>query len=130
MIGAIFCIYGDDLDPEAITRELVINPSESFRRGSPIVTRRRTYGDHPTGGWLLRTQDAVRSTDLEVHLAWLLSQLRPQTGVIRKLAAEGLDIALICLISGGPGGGGPTISANTLADITRLGIPVDLDVYC
>jgi hypothetical protein len=63
-------------------------------------------------------------------LTWLLSQLRPQTSLIRKLAAQGLDIAIICLISGGPGGGGPTISAKTLAEITQLGIPVDLDVYC
>jgi len=116
MIGAIFCVYGDDLDPE-VTARLGIKPTESFQRGSPILTRRRTYGNHPTGGWLLRSRDLVVSSDLDVQLTWLLSQLRPATAEIRKLAADGLDVALICVVSGSSGGGGPTINATNLKTI-------------
>lgn len=129
MVGATFCVYSDKLDPAAVTAKLGIKPSESFTRGSPIVTRKR-YGDHPTGGWLLRSRDHVPSSDLQEHLIWLLGQLKPASTAIQALVSAGMDVAIICTLSGTPGGGGPTVDATTLNDIAALGVPVDLDIYC
>jgi hypothetical protein len=128
-MGATFCVYANDLDPPTITLRLGIQPTSSFKRGTPIATRRRTYGNHPTGGWLVESRDRVASSQLEDHLTWLLSQLNPAAAEVRELVRDGLDVAIICAMSGTPTGGGPTITAATLKDIAALGIPIDFDVY-
>jgi len=88
MTNVTLCIYRDHLDPTQISARLGLKPTDSFRRGEPIVTKRRRYSDHPTGGWLLSSRDRVPSEELEVHLAWLLQQIEPAAEVIRARIAN------------------------------------------
>jgi len=129
MTNVTLCIYGDRLDPTQMSTRLGLRPTESFRRGEPIVTKRRQYSDHPTGGWLLSSRDRVSSGELEAHFVWLLQQIEPVAEVLRELQLEGNDIALICVLSGSPTGGGPTIGAPMMARIANLKVPVDFDIY-
>jgi hypothetical protein len=129
MTGATFCVYADDLDPAAVTARLGITPTRSFKHGERITTRRATYGNHPTGGWLLESRDQIQSDDLDVHLTWLLDRLRPATSAIHSLRDEGLDAAIILVVSAAPTGGGPTIPSATLDAIAKFRVPVDFDIY-
>ena len=130
MTSASLCVYADSLDPTQITDRLGLRPTQSFLRGDPITTHRRRYGGHPTGGWLLRSRDELQSEDLAAHVAWLLQRIMPAAESIRGLVADGFDVAIICVVSGRPGGGGPTVEPNALRDIAALGVPVDFDIYC
>lgn len=130
LTNATLCIYAADLDPEEITARLRITPTDAFRKGEPISTKRRKYADHPTGGWLLSSRDRVTSAELDAHLSWLLAQVAQASEAIRALVAEGKDLAISCVVSGAATGGGPTLEAATLAKIAELGLPVDLDIYC
>jgi hypothetical protein len=130
LLNAKFCVYHDNLDPSQVSTLLALQPTEAFRRGEPIITKRRRYSDHPIGGWILSSRDLVASDDLETHVAWILDQIEPASNAIRSLRAHGNDAALICVFSGGETGDGPTLSPRTLARIAKLEIPVDFDVYC
>ncbi|HEV7759957.1 MAG TPA: DUF4279 domain-containing protein, partial [Acidimicrobiales bacterium] len=50
---ATFRMFKDDLDPDAVTTELGITPTRSFRRGDRRPTAPTLY---PRGGWLLSTR--------------------------------------------------------------------------
>lgn len=130
LTNATLAVYADDLDPDKVSARLALEPTRSFRRGEAIIGRRRRYGDHPIGGWLLSSRDHLVSDDLQAHLAWLLQRITPAAEGISVLVSEGFDVAIICVISGTELGGGPTIPSQALRDLARLGIPVDFDVYC
>lgn len=129
MTNATFCVYSDTLDPAQITSRLGLAPTHSFRRDDPITTARRRYGNHPIGGWLLSTREHIVAEDLTAHLDWLLANLEPAAQRIKALQTDGYDVAIIIALSADPLGGGPTMSADTLARLARLGLPLDLDLY-
>lgn len=129
MTNTTLCVYSDTLDPEQISDHLGLIPTNSYRRGDPITTARRRYGNHPSGGWLLSSRDHVVAEDLTAHLDWLLARLEPAAPRIGALQAEGYDVAIIIALSAEPLGGGPTLSSEMLERLARLGVPVDLDLY-
>ena len=106
-----------------------MQPTDAFRRGEPIVTKRKRYSDHPTGGWILSSRDLVSSDDLEAHVVWILDRVEPASDAIHALVDDGYDVALVCVLSGHETGGGPTFEPVSLARIAKLEIPVDFDVY-
>lgn len=129
MLNVTFCVYRNDLEPSQVSARLDLEPSESWKRGEPITTKRRQYGDHPTGGWLLRSRDNVPSGELDDHLSWMLDHLLPKADPIHALAKDGFDVAIVIALEGAPLGGGPTLTAATLAKLGQLGIEVDFDIY-
>jgi len=129
LLSAKLVIYHSELEPSQISARLVMQPTDAFRRGEPIVTKRKRYSDHPTGGWILSSRDLVSSDDLEAHLVWVLDRVEPASDAIHALVDDGYDVALVCVLSGHETGGGPTLEPVTLARIAKLEIPVDFDVY-
>ncbi|TME32000.1 MAG: DUF4279 domain-containing protein [Chloroflexi bacterium] len=129
MLDAKLVVYRDELEPSEISARLGLEPTHAFRRGDPIVTKRRRYSDHPIGGWILSSRDLVSSDDLEAHLVWILDRVEPASYAIRSLVSDRYDIALICVVSGHETGGGPTFQPVTLARIAKLEIPLDFDLY-
>ena len=130
VLSAKLVVYHDELDPSEVSVRLALEPTDAFRRGQPIVTKRRRYSDHPTGGWILSSRDLVSQIELEAHVTWLLDRIEPAAEALRSLRSEGRDVALIFVVSGEEIGGGPTLEAKTIARIAKLELPIDLDVYC
>ena len=100
MLSAKLVVYHDDLEPSEVSARLGLEPTDAFRRGEPIVTKRRRYSDHPTGGWILSSRDLVLAVELEAHITWLLDRIEPAADALRSLRAEGRDAALIFVLSG------------------------------
>jgi hypothetical protein len=71
----------------------------------------------------------LTSPELDAHLRWLLERLEPAESEIRSLVAQSYDLAIVCVFSATPTGGGPTIEPQTLTRLARLGLPLDFDVY-
>src|ERR1700676_3755623 len=68
---------GDRLQPERISAILGAEPTTAYRRGEVFKKSRGHEVRGRTGLWLLSTRGHIDSTDLEVHLAYLLGVLFP-----------------------------------------------------
>jgi len=72
-------IYRDDLDPEAVSRQLQNQPTSSQKKGGlrhPLAKRPFAY---KIRGWFLTSQDAVQSRD--VRTAGQLLERQPVQGI-------------------------------------------------
>jgi uncharacterized protein DUF4279 len=79
--GATLAVYGNNLDPEKITRMLGVPPTRSFRRGHRV----RPHSP-PTqhGAWFLQVRGESPDGP-EVQLAQLLKQLPRQARIWKEL---------------------------------------------
>jgi hypothetical protein len=109
---ASFRIYHDALDLEGVTRDLCIQPTDTFE-----------------GGWILGTEGAISSRDIRRHLDWLIAQLEPRQQVIENLRAAGCQMDVFCYWRW-TGQGGPTISPRNMAGMGKLGLELGFDIYC
>ena len=83
-VYATFILRGKELDPQEVTERLSITPSRSFIRGD----RRNEKRQWPHGFWALTSDGNVDSTDLSLHLDWLVKQLGPSTSRIQELVHD------------------------------------------
>src|SRR6476646_2222486 len=87
---ATFRIWGDNLDARAVTARLGIIPSLSFQRGDPggpngiwrrgywaITTGRDRFNEETPADTGQSPEASISSTDLQVHIEWLLDRLDP-----------------------------------------------------
>jgi Domain of unknown function (DUF4279) len=81
-------IYGDELDPEALSRRLGITPSKSQRRGQVFTNSLGRNRTAKVGGWFLSSEENVNSKDLRRHLDWLIAQLRDGVQELTALQNE------------------------------------------
>ena len=122
-------IYGDDLDPQSITRRLGLQPSDSQRRGeikAGIRGRQRTV---KVGGWFLSSEDHVQSKDLRRHLDWLLDRLLPAKEEILELQEEdAIKMGVNCIWWSESGQGGPTLWPEQMQCLAGLNLECGFDV--
>jgi hypothetical protein len=121
--GATLCIYADDLDPDALTRELGIAPTRAFVRG----TQRGRSQPSSHGAWLLEVRgEAPREPD---HvLRELLSRLAvDSTTWARILATHRVRITLGVHVCGWTRGF--ALLPPVLLRLAELGVEVGFDIY-
>jgi hypothetical protein len=70
-----FCFFGEDFDPDEITRRLGIHPTESWRRGDPRGNP-KSGAKYPRSGWRL-----VVGPQMTLPIDGLLAELRQQVDV-------------------------------------------------
>ena len=70
----------------------------------------------------------VESPVLETHIDWLLGQIEPLEGVVRRLIAEGIEVDIICY-SVGRSEDPPSLSRAIRARAESLGIRIEIDHY-
>ena len=90
-ICVTLALYGEDLDPDEITKALAVQPAASYRKGDP----RRGAGQppHRGGGWFLEAVgDAPETPDTLTRS--LLQQLPPSTSEIWTQFARQYDLRI------------------------------------
>lgn len=120
---AYFGIYGDDIDPPALSAKLGVAPTEAWRKGE-LDPRRR---ERRTGHWSLYSRLA-RTADLEQHLLDVLLQMDANAsafaavsqrfGGIMQLVGHFHDI-----------GAGLNLPKEVISRLAFYGLQVDLDSY-
>jgi len=116
-----------DLDPDTVSREMTIEPSDTQRAGEPRDSgTRRPYKN---SAWYLRSEGVVESRDLRRHLDWLLDRLESKSALLAGYAARGWLVDIIGVWDSAQGHGGPTLSPKQLKRLGDLGVEIWFDVY-
>lgn len=118
-------IFSDALTPAEVTSFLGISPSESFSKGEPVGSKGHVRRH---SGWLLSSKGKVVSRDTKRHLAWLLDQLKSKKAAIQSIHNSGGDMDISCYYVS-VGQGGPTMVAEQMVELGRLGLDVWWDIY-
>lgn len=121
-------IFGDDLDPGAISALLGALPSSSARKGEIGVSKRGIEQTARTGRWLL---EAVRRQpgDLDSQLVELLSPLTHDTDVWRGLVTR-FKADIFCGLFIKEMNEGLELRPETLEMIGSRGLRLGFDIYC
>lgn len=124
-VYATFRIWGQDLDPDQITRIFGVIPSISFKKGDT----RKAANKWRHGYWEINTSDKVQGTDLSIHIEWLLERIEPVRREIELLIRQDYDADIFCFWESLTGHGGPTFEPDLLARLGTLGLRLGLDIY-
>ncbi|MGI8972496.1 MAG: DUF4279 domain-containing protein, partial [Dehalococcoidia bacterium] len=81
---ASFRILHEDLDPEAVTGALGVEPTEAHRQGDVRNPRAKKLVFCRSGGWFLRSRATIDSRDIRRHVDWLLDQLEPSSAALQR----------------------------------------------
>ena len=120
-------IYGDDLDPDAISVLLGVLPSSSTRKRQARVGRSGSKQTERIGRWQLAVARR-RPGDLDNQLVELLSPLNPDTGVWRSLVAR-FSVDIFCGLFMEEWNEGFTLRPETLEMIASRGLSIGFDIY-
>jgi Domain of unknown function (DUF4279) len=126
-------IFGDDLDPSAVTRALELPPDDSWRKGDEHLTRSKSGNvlrqpPRKTGMWSMSSLKWVNSPKLENHILWLVSQLEPKQEQMQNLLAAGYKADIFCF-SVGRTSQTPAISNQLRNRCASLGLSINIDHY-
>lgn len=123
---ASLCLYGESLDPEVITARTGVRPTDRARKGDRRPGSKKGVAA-PTGRWILCSEQVVKSTDLEKHVEWILSQVRKFQTPWRKL--ENVERAIISCYWLSAEAGGPCFSSAVLRKLADEGVDLWIDYY-
>ncbi|MGI8972495.1 MAG: DUF4279 domain-containing protein [Dehalococcoidia bacterium] len=126
---ATFCIYHDALDPEMLSAELGIEPTDAQKRGEVGDPQAQDPFIYTTSGWFLSSEGAVESRDARRHIDWLLDRLEPGSVTLQKLQRAGCRMEVSCYWLSRSGNGGPTLSPHQMARLATLGLEIEFDAY-
>ncbi|MDY3554228.1 DUF4279 domain-containing protein [Gemmata sp. JC717] len=124
--SACLCIFGEDLDPEAVTAVLGAVPTTACRKGD--VTRRKvTTRIEPHGKWLLSIKHRSGAT-LEAVINELLDRLTGDLAVWANLTKR-YRADLFCGLQMESWNRGLSFSPETLRRVAERGLELGLDIY-
>lgn len=119
-------VWGENLDPEEVTRTLGVEPTQVVRAGEVTsagrLTRKSMWGfetDPPIEGHWPSLEDALTA---------LLQVFEGEVEVIRRLQ-EQFKVILWCAHFSSSFDGGPTFSALLLKRLGDFGVELYLDTY-
>lgn len=118
------CVYGEDLDPEAVTKLLGVSPTSSFRRG---YRRKPSARPMPHGAWFLEIRGNAPDGP-DVHLRKLLTLLPDSVGIWEELTRLYKVRLSLCLGFSG-WNKGFCFPADLIARVAKIGVELDFDVY-
>lgn len=119
-------IYGDQLEPDELSRRLGLKPSESQTKGRPTEQQ----GLASVGGWFLSSKRQIESRDVQRHLGWILDQISDREPVLKELQAQGFEMDVFCFWVSAHGHGGPELSHEIMQRPSSLRLKIGFDVYC
>lgn len=120
--------FGDQLDLDAVTAAIGLEPSYVGRMGEHIRGNPR-YAIHRTCIWR-RSYDEELESPFSILIAKFLDQLQDRADAIRVLTAQpGVEAELFLGFSSGNGQGGFDLPPSLLARLADLGIGLSLDLY-
>jgi hypothetical protein len=122
--GACVAVYGEDLDPDAVSALLGCSPTSSHRRGDRRGPRSPPY---KRGGWFLQRRGKAPEGPEEL-VAKLLSQLPEDEAVWLKLD-ERYEVQVRFGIHMTGWNRGFDLSPDLIAKVARLHARVGFDIY-
>src|SRR5688572_20943511 len=81
-------VFSDQVQPEAVTEALGVEPTGSFRTGEAFGDGRR----RKTNGWFYSTEGLSTSRDTSRHLDLLVDALEGKISVLDRLREQGCNI--------------------------------------
>lgn len=121
-------LFGDDLEPEEISKLLCASPTWSARKGD--VTPSKAPGGvriERSGNWRLQAEDAIPG-DVNGQVAAILGQLTSDLDVWKSLVAR-FDVDMFCGWFLEESNEGVTLAPSTLLSLAERGIELDIDIY-
>lgn len=120
--------WGEDLDPDEITRRLKRLPTESKRKGDPIFSRRGVQrGFTNRGHWRYEVPDR-KPGDLNAQIDEIFSTLYDGLDVWRDLTAR-FEADMFCGLFMGDMNDSVVLRSATMGALTARGVKLSLDVY-
>ncbi len=121
-------LFGDDLEPDEITRLLCCLPTSSQKRGE-IIRHRTDGGEHvaPRGKWLLE-ENGCCPGDLDGQIHRLLGRVSADLSVWHDLVSR-FRTDLFCGIFLQQWNEGFSLSPKVLSALGNRGIKLDFDIY-
>jgi len=120
--------FGDDLDPDELTKLLGTPPTKSERKGEEIVGKvsgqRRTAR---SGGWRLRAERREPG-DFDAQISEILDQLTEDTDIWQDLTTR-FRADIFCGLFMTEGNEGVSLSRETLEKLAARGLTIDFDIY-
>lgn len=124
---AQLAIYGEQLDPDEVTKVLGLSPERSWRRGDPKGAR--GVASRKEGCWKIetkRSQDCEK--DLNDHLLTLLERIAPVRGIVGALA-ERFTLQFECIIEFDQEVPALHVDRQVMKAMSDLGGELDIDAY-
>ena len=123
---ATFQLWGKELEPDKVTKALGLTPFKSFKRGDQRTETKKW----PHGYWGITSENEVSSTDLALHIEWLLDRLEPAGSQLKMIMAEpSVKSDISCFWESRTGHGGPSFGPKLLGRIAALNLELGLDIY-
>jgi hypothetical protein len=125
-----FRILGDNLNPREVTRVLGCKPSESERKGDPILRKDGTVARLArTGSWRLRlTPEDTDEWDCSEAMMKLMKRF-PEDRAVWKQLTKSFSIDFFVGLTMGSRNKGFEISPAVMAYLGQRGISVGFDIY-
>jgi len=119
--------FGDDLDPDDLTRRLAGSPTKSARKGDPRISQSSRQYVEKTGSWRLNALDA-KPGDLDAQIQWIFASLTPDLSVWDELSTR-FRADIFCGLFMDERNEGLEINPETLAAMGARGVTLSLDIY-
>jgi hypothetical protein len=121
-------ISGDDLNPDAVAKDMGVMADEAHRKGDITGTRTRVV--KKTGYWAVTSSEHMDEfVDVNVHLQWIVDLVSPRKNVIAAYRSRGWEVDLWLGIHTSAGHGGPTVRAEVIRALGGLELDLNLDLY-
>lgn len=120
--------FGDDLDPDELTKLIGCPPTKSEQKGEEIVGR--VTGQKRiarSGGWRL-SAERREPGDIDAQISEILDQLTNDTGIWQNLTAR-FRADIFCGLFMAEGNEGISVSHVTLEKLAARGLTIDFDIY-
>jgi hypothetical protein len=122
--GVCFAVYGEELDPDAVTAAIGHAPTSSHRRGERRGPRSPPYKG---GAWFLEARGRA-PRQVEELVADVLDHLPRDEGVMQRLR-DAYDVQLRIALHLGGFNEGFNLSPMIVERIAKLGVPMLFDIY-
>mmetsp|Transcript_29352 Transcript_29352/g.57150 ORF Transcript_29352/g.57150 Transcript_29352/m.57150 type:complete len:139 (-) Transcript_29352:512-928(-) len=120
--------FGDDLDPDELTRLLGCQPTKSERKGEERVgkvTGRKRIAR--SGGWRLKAERREPG-DFDAQISEILDQLTDDMSIWQDLTSR-FRADVFCGLFMKEGNEGISLSNETLQRLAERGLTIDFDIY-
>ena len=121
---ASLLIYGEELEPEAITKLLGVQPSSTHCKGDQL----HHSGPPLERGVWIHDVEGFAPTEPETLMIELLSKLPEDQELWRQLTEE-FDVRLCFVLWLGHWNSAFTISPELVSRIARLNVEITIDIY-
>jgi hypothetical protein len=127
-------IIGDDFDPDSVSNELSLRPSQSWRKGEQHElilrdgTKRVFKSRHRRGGWKLFIDPKRKHSPIEKQLKFWCDKLKSKTEAIAKLKVNGMRCALNLFILT-DGTATIRIPEELQKSVASIGLDMELDIW-